>query len=47
MITEEKQLTTMYIKNRRVSAKFMGFGSYQTLRLTQSFVLRNRLLFIY
>jgi hypothetical protein len=39
--------TTMYIKNRRNSNKFMAFGSYQTLCLTESFVLRNRLLFIY
>jgi len=37
----------MYIKNRRNSNKFKGFGSYQTLGLTESFVLRNRLLFIY
>jgi hypothetical protein len=37
----------MYIKNRRNSAKFKAFGSYQTLWLTESFVLRNRLLFIY
>ncbi len=37
----------MYIKNRRNSAKFKVFGSYQTLCLTESFVLRNRLLFIY
>jgi len=38
---------TMYIKNRRISAKLKAFGSYQTLCLTESFVLRNRLLFIY
>jgi len=37
----------MYIKNRRNSSKFKGFGSYQTLCLTESFVLRSRLLFIY
>ena len=37
----------MYIKNRRKSSKFNGLGSYQTLCLTESFVLRNRLLFIY
>ena len=39
--------TTMYIKNRRNSNKFKAFGSYQTLCLTESLVLRNRLLFIY
>jgi hypothetical protein len=38
--------TTMYIKNRRNSNKFKAFGSYQSLCLTESFVLRNRLLFI-
>jgi polysaccharide deacetylase 2 family uncharacterized protein YibQ len=43
----ESQLTTMYKNNRRNSNKFMAFGSYQTLCLTESFVLRNRLLFIY
>jgi len=37
----------MYIKNRRDSNKFKALGSYQTLYLTESFVLRNRLLFIY
>ena len=37
----------MYIKNRRNSTKFKGFGSYQTLCLTESIVFRNRLLFIY
>ena len=37
----------MYIKNRRNSSKFKACGSYQTLCLTESFVLRNRLLFIY
>jgi len=36
----------MYIKNRRNSYKFKGFGTYQTLSLTESYVLRNRLLFI-
>ena len=36
----------MYIKNRRNSSKIKGFGSYQTLYLTESLVLRNRLLFI-
>jgi len=39
--------TTMYIKNRRNSSKFKDCGSHQTLCLTESFVLRNRLLFIY
>ncbi|MGC1631324.1 MAG: DUF4279 domain-containing protein, partial [Gelidibacter sp.] len=34
------------IKNRRVSTKIKGFGSNQTLCLTESFVLRNRLLFL-
>ena len=38
---------TMYIKNRRNSCKIMAFSSYQTLCLTERFVLRNRLLFIY
>jgi hypothetical protein len=37
----------MYIKNRRNCAKFNDFGSYQTLSLTESLVLRKRLLFIY
>ena len=37
----------MYIKNRRNSTIIKGFGSYQTLYLTESLVLRNRLLFIY
>lgn len=37
----------MTIKNRRNSSKIKGFGSYQTWCLTQSLVLRNRLLFIY
>ncbi len=43
----KSQQVTMYIKNRRNSNEFKGFGSYQTLCLTESFVLRNRLLFIY
>jgi hypothetical protein len=34
-------------KNRLNSCKIKGFGSYQTLYLTKSSVLRNRLLFIY
>jgi hypothetical protein len=37
----------MYIKNRRNSNKIKAFGSHQTLYLTESLVLRNRLLFIY
>ncbi len=37
----------MYMKNRLNSTKFKAFGSCQTLCLTESFVLRNRLLFIY
>ena len=37
----------MYIKNRRNSSKIKAFASYQNLCLTESFVLRNRLLFIY
>lgn len=37
----------MYIKNRRNSSKKMDFGSYQAFCLNESFVLRNRLLFIY
>ena len=41
------QQVTMYIKNRRDSSKIKAFGSYQTLFLIESFVLRNRLLFIY
>ena len=32
----------MYIKNRRNSDNFKGSGSYQTLYLTESIVLRNR-----
>ena len=43
----KKLVVTMYIKNRRVNAKTEAFGSYQTLYLTESEVLRNRLLFIY
>jgi hypothetical protein len=35
----------MYIKNRRNRIKIKGFSSYQTLCLTESEVLRNRLLF--
>ena len=37
----------MYIKNWRISSKIMALRSYQTLCLTESLVLRNRLLFIY
>jgi hypothetical protein len=37
----------MYIKNRRNIGKTKPFASYQTSCLTESFVLRNRLLFIY
>ena len=40
-------MLTMYIKNRRISAKIKAFVSYQTLCLTKSFVFPNRLLFIY
>jgi hypothetical protein len=36
----------MYIKNRQNSAKFKPCSSYQTLCLTESSVLRNRLLFL-
>ena len=32
----------MYIKNRRNSNKIKAYGLYQTLYITQSFVLRNR-----
>jgi len=32
----------MYIKNRRNTGNFKALGSYQTLYLTESFVLRNR-----
>tara|TARA_B110000902_G_C14073041_1_gene500060 strand:- start:560 stop:721 length:162 start_codon:yes stop_codon:yes gene_type:complete len=38
---------TPYIKNRRNSAKLKASGLYQVLCLTESLVLRNRLLFIY
>ena len=34
----------MYIKNRRNSNKIKAFGSYQSLCLTESFVLRKPLL---
>ncbi len=37
----------MYIKNRRNSTKIKSFGLYQSLFLTESLVLRNRLLLIY
>ena len=37
----------MYIKNRRNSNEIKDFGSYQSSYLTESLVLRNRLLFIY
>jgi hypothetical protein len=37
----------MYIINRRDSSKIKCCGSYQTLCLTESSVLRNRLLFIH
>ena len=37
----------MYKNNSRDSSKFGGLGSYQTLFLTESLSLRNRLLFIY
>ncbi len=37
----------MYVKNSRNINKFKATGSYQTLCLTESFVLQNRLLFIY
>jgi hypothetical protein len=46
-MNRESQQVTMYIKNRRKSNKFKGFGSHQTLCLTESFVLRNRLIFIH
>ena len=36
----------MYIKNSRNSTKLKGFGSFQAMCLTESLVLRNRLLFI-
>ena len=44
---KKSQQVTMYIKNRRNSSKMKAYGSYQTLYLTESLVLRNRLLFIY
>lgn len=37
----------MYIKNRQKNTRVQDFGLYQTLCLTESFMLRNRLLFIY
>jgi|GEM_PF-4215215 len=43
-LRREIQQVTMYIKNRRNSNKFKAFGLYLTLCLTESFVLRNRLL---
>ncbi len=46
-MSNKAERTTMYIKNRRNSSKIKDFGTYQTLRLTESLVLRNRLLFIY
>ena len=45
--TNKRQQLTMYIKNRRNSNKFKCFGSYQSICLSESLVLRNRLLFIY
>jgi hypothetical protein len=42
----EKLAAAMYIKNRRNSDKLKAFGSYQTLCLTESFVLRNRKLLL-
>ncbi len=44
---EKQQHLIMYIKNRQISAKIKSFSSYQILCLTEKFVLRNRLLFIY
>lgn len=44
---EESQKRTMDKKIRRISNKIKVFSSYQTLYLTESFVLRNRLLCIY
>ncbi len=35
----------MFIKNRQISAEIKAVNSCQTLCLTESFVLRNRLLF--
>ena len=37
----------MYIKNRRNNYKIKAFGSDQSLCLTESLELRNRLLLIY
>ena len=37
----------MYIKNRRNSNELNACGLYQTLSLTESSMLKNRLLFIY
>lgn len=37
----------VYKKNRRNSDKIKALGSYQTLCLTESFVLCKRLLFIH
>jgi hypothetical protein len=47
MENKKRQQVTMYIKNRRDSAEFKSFSSYQTLCFTESLVLRYRLLFIY
>jgi len=44
---EKYENTTMYIKNRRNCSKIRTFNSFQTLCLTESFVLRNRLLFLH
>jgi hypothetical protein len=40
----EKLATTMYIKNRRNSNKFKGFGSCQTLCLIESLSLSTALM---
>jgi hypothetical protein len=45
--TEKKSPKTMYIKIMRNISKINDFGSYQTLCLSESFVLCNSLLFIY
>lgn len=37
----------MYIKHRRNINKFKAFGLYQTLCLTESFLLRTRLFLIF
>lgn len=37
----------MYMKNKRISSKIKDFDSYQSLCLTDSFVPRNRIHFIY